>query len=332
MLVSSVSVAAALFFGRTPLTAGAIWRGLWRGLAAPSHLTDPTAVIVFDLRLSRILLSFFCGGALAAAGAAFQGILRNPLADPFTIGVASGAAFGASVAIFLGLTGPGPLGLSLLPVAAFCGAALTLMAVILLSRAGGSGHDGLILAGIIAATFLSALISLLKSLDEESVANIVFWIMGSFQGRGWGHLLFALPYMAVGMAILLFHARELDLLALGDEQALHLGVEVGRVRLRLLLGASLLSGAAVSVAGIIGFVGLVFPHMVRMVWGARHSRLILFSFFLGGVALLWSDVAAKTLLPQGEELPVGVITALFGGPFFFLIMRWRRRGGEGMGP
>ncbi len=331
VFLSLFSVVAALWFGRTHLSAQEILQGLLLGLSGPGGSDHPLKVIVFDLRLSRVLISFVCGGALATAGAAFQGLLRNPLADPFTIGVASGAAFGASVAIFFGLSGTGFLGLGLLPVAAFIGALATLAAVIALTKLGGGlGKESLILAGIIAATFLSALISLLKSLDEESVSNIVFWIMGSFQGRGWGHLLFALPYMAAGLAMVGAFARELDLLALGDEEAMYLGVDVPRARFFLLIGASLLTAATVAVSGIIGFVGLVFPHMVRMIWGARHTRLLFFSFFVGGTALLWSDVAAKTILPQGEELPVGVITALFGGPFFFAIMRIQ--GGKWRGP
>jgi iron complex transport system permease protein len=181
----------------------------------------------------------------------------------------------------------------------------------------------------VVSTFLSALISLIKSLDEESVASIVFWVMGSFQGRGWHQAAFAMPYLIVGMVIVWAYSRELDILSLGDTQAKQMGVDADRVRLRLLVGASLLTAGAVSVSGVIGFIGLVMPHLVRMTLGAEHRKLIVLAGLLGGVALLWSDVAARTLLPGGEELPVGVITALMGGPFFCFLLK-RRKGGGGL--
>jgi iron complex transport system permease protein len=187
-------------------------------------------------------------------------------------------------------------------------------------------RDTLVLAGIVVATFLSALIALIKALDEEAVSAIVFWVMGSFQGRGWIHVGFSLPYLLIGLYLVLSRSRELDILTLGEVQARQLGVEVEGVRRRLLVGASLLTAAAVSVSGVIGFVGLVIPHLVRLTMGASHQRLMVLSSFLGGLALLWSDVMARTLLPGGEELPVGVVTALVGGPFFCLLLR-RSRGG-----
>jgi len=167
---------------------------------------------------------------------------------------------------------------------------------------------------------------LIKALDEEAVSAIVFWVMGSFQGRGWIHVAFSLPYLLLGLYLVAKCARELDIMTMGEVQARQLGVEVERVRRRLLVGASLLTAAAVSVSGVIGFVGLVVPHLVRMTIGAAHQRLMIFSGLLGGLALLWSDVVSRTLLPGGEELPVGVVTALVGGPFFCLLLK-RRRGG-----
>ena len=181
------------------------------------------------------------------------------------------------------------------------------------------------LAGIVVATFLSALISLIKSLDEESVTGIVFWVMGSFQGRGWSHVAFAWPYMVLGTLAALIWAREVDILSMGDSQARMLGLDADRSRLKLLLAASLLTGAAVAVSGVIGFVGLVVPHLMRMAVGAEHRRLVAASVLAGGVALVWSDVLARTILPGGQELPVGVVTALFGGPFFCLLLRRRAR-------
>ncbi|MDP3426494.1 MAG: iron ABC transporter permease [Humidesulfovibrio sp.] len=299
---------------------------------------DPAlSVVVVDIRLARVALAWLTGASLATAGCVFPGVLRNPLADAFTLGVSGGAAFGASVAILSGLAGGAAIsGLGgstgLLPLFALAGALLALGAVLALGMAGGGPSGGmrretLVLAGIVVSTFLSALISLLKSLDEESVASIVFWIMGSFQGRGFEHVRLALPYMAVGLGLVLWRARELDLLALGEGQARLLGLDAGRSRLWLLIGASLLSGAAVAVSGVIGFVGLVVPHLLRLVVGAGHRTLLPASAGLGGLLLLWSDVLARSILPGGAELPVGVVTALVGGPFFCLLLGRNFRGG-----
>lgn len=280
-----------------------------------------------DLRVSRICLSMLVGVALAVAGTVFQGILRNPLADPFTIGVSTGAAFGASLALFLGFGSKTILGLGLLPLGSLAGAMAALFAVMMLGRVDGQlRRDTMVLAGIVVATFLSALISLIKSLNEESVASIVFWVMGSFQGRGWSQVGFALPYMTAGLVVIWVYSRELDILSMGDVQARQMGVQSDRVRLRLMIGASLLTAAAVSVSGVIGFVGLVMPHLVRMTVGAEHRRLLLLSGLLGGIALLWSDVLARVVLPGGEELPVGVVTALMGGPFFCFLLKRKKAG------
>jgi len=320
------SVFLACLIGRLPIPAAEAGRSLLAAVglgAGPANAT--WGEVIVDLRLSRIVLALLVGMELAVAGVTFQGILRNPLADPFTLGVSTGAAVGASAAIFLGLGAGTFLGLGLLPLAGLGGALAALAAVIALGRVGGRlRRDTMVLAGIVVATFLAAVISLLKSLDEESVSSIVFWVMGSFQGRSWSHVLFSLPYGLTGMALVGWHARELDLLALGDRQARQMGVEVDRVRLRLLVGASLLTAAAVSVSGVIGFVGLVVPHLVRLLLGGEHRPLLVLAGLLGGLALLWSDVLARVILPGGEELPVGVVTALLGGPFFCLLLKRRR--------
>ncbi|WP_319760850.1 iron ABC transporter permease [Maridesulfovibrio sp.] len=290
--------------------------------------------IIIDLRLSRVCLSFLVGMSLAVAGTVYQGILRNPLADPFTLGVSSGAAFGASLAIFSGSTILGAqlwsrFGNMFLPLAALGGAMAALGAVLMLGRIGGRlRRETMVLAGIVVATFLSALISLLKSLDEDSVTSIVFWIMGSFQGRGWSHVQLFLPYFVAGMIPLVYYSRELDILSLGETQARHLGMDVSRVRMALLVGSGLLTGAAVAVSGIIGFVGLIVPHLVRMFQGAEHRPLLVSSSLLGGLLLVWSDVIARSLLTGGEELPVGVVTALLGGPFFCIVLRSGFKGGS----
>lgn len=329
-LAATMVLACAL--GSYPTTTQDALRALAQAAGIPlgAPVAPDMALVVVDIRLARVLLAGLTGAALAVAGAAFQGVLRNPLADSFTLGVSGGAAFGASAAILGGLAGQAAqTGQAMaLPASALAGALGALALVLLLARAGGGPLSGLrretvVLAGIVVSTFLSALISLLKSLDEESVASIVFWVMGSFQGRGFEHAELAWPYMLVGAGLVFWRARELDLLALGETQARMLGLDAGRSRLWLLLGASLLSGAAVAVSGVIGFVGLVVPHLARLFLGAGHARLLPASALLGALLLIWSDVAARSVLPGGAELPVGVVTALVGGPFFCLLLARR---------
>lgn len=328
--LSLASPLPACFFGPMDLDPSAVISvlahpfGQWNDPALETLRT-----VVLDIRLSRSVLAWLVGAALALAGTVFQGLLRNPLADPFTLGVSTGASFGASLAIFLGLSsgwlsGASGLtaGLGALPPAALLGAFLALGTVLLLARSrGGLGRETLVLAGIVTATFLSALISLLKSLDEESVSAIVFWIMGGFQGRGWGHVILFIPYFLAGLVLILAWSRELDILALGETQARLVGVNASRARLLLLVGASTVTAAAVAVSGVIGFVGLIAPHLLRMLLGAEHRPLLLASALGGGALLVFSDVLARCLLPGGEELPVGVITALLGGPFFCLLLK-----------
>ena len=335
LCLASVLIACGLGSFPTPLstTLGVLLQAL--GFSNGMSFDPSLSVVIVDIRLARVCLSMLAGAGLSVAGCVFQGVLRNPLADAFTLGVSGGAAFGASVAILSGLAGQAAFqglgGAGALPAFALAGALLALGAVLGLGRMAGGAAAGfrretLVLAGIVVSTFLSALISLLKSLDEESVASIVFWIMGSFQGRGFEHVRLALPYMAVGFVIIGWRLRELDLLALGESQARLLGLDAARSRLWLLIGASLLSGAAVAVSGVIGFVGLVVPHLLRMLLGAGHAVLIPASALLGALLLLWSDVLARSILPGGAELPVGVVTALIGGPFFCLLLGRKARG------
>jgi iron complex transport system permease protein len=289
-------------------------------------IDDTVRYIVIHVRLARIVLALAVGGALALAGAVYQGVLLNPLADPFTLGVSTGAAFGASLAIILGLGGIHFLGISALPVAAFAGALVALYMVYLLGRMDGRIQvTTVVLAGIIVSTFLSACISLIKSLNEDSVSTIVFWIMGSLSGKSWAHVLLLVPYLVLGVGVILWYTRELDLLSLGDIQAQHLGVDVPRMRFCLLLASSLVTAAAVSVSGVIGFVGLVVPHLVRLAIGPRHRRLLPAVLLLGGLLVLISDTIARSLLASGEELPVGVVTAILGGPFFCYLLLHRKK-------
>jgi len=324
----AVSMAMAVRLGRLELS----WEVMAHvflaklGFAAPA-VDRTTEVVVWGIRFSRVLLAALVGASLAVAGVVFQGLLLNPLADPFTLGVSTGGAFGAALLVLLG-AGGSYWGLSPLPLGALAGALGALGVVLLLSReAGRVRKETLILAGIVVSTFLSALISLIKSLDEESLSAIVFWIMGSFSGRGWVHVGLMLPYALLGAALIAPYARELDILALGEEHSHFLGVAVSRVRLLLLVGGSLLTAGAVAVSGVIGFVGLVVPHVLRMWLGPAHGRLLVASALGGALTLIWADVVARTLLASGQELPVGVVTALLGGPFFFYLLKTRRARG-----
>ncbi len=283
--------------------------------------------IVFKIRLSRLFLATIVGVSLSCAGVVFQGILRNPLADPFTLGVSTGAAFGATVAMIFGINIGWSLGgLGLLPVICMLGALFALMVVLILSRVNGTFRPAqMILAGIVVSTFLSALISLFKSLEEESLSAIVFWMLGSFSGRGWIHVYFALPYMIISLAVFLRFSRELDIMTLGDLEAYHLGVDVNRVRLILLVTACLATSAAVAVSGVIGFIGLVVPHLLRLIQGPGHKRLLIGSAILGALLMVASDILSKNILPGGEEIPVGVITTLLGGPFFCYILMLKKQ-------
>ncbi|TVM16878.1 iron ABC transporter permease [Oceanidesulfovibrio indonesiensis] len=324
LALSAASILAACMLGPYHVPAATVW-----GVLTGSGAVDETSrIVVLDIRLSRAVLAWLAGAVLAVAGAAYQGVLRNPLADPFTLGVSSGGAFGAAIAIHFGLTGSllAGTGLTVLPLAAFAGSLAALAVVLMLGRlAGPFRRETLVLAGIVVTTFLSACIAFVKSLDEEAVSAIVFWIMGSFQGRGWSHVVLFAPYAAIGTAVVLLLSKELDILALGDTQASQLGVNVGRSRLLLLFGASFAAAAAVAVSGIIGFVGLVVPHLVRLAIGGAHRPLLFVSALVGGLLLLWSDVLARIVLPGGAELPVGVVTALFGGPFFCVLLARRMR-------
>lgn len=282
-------------------------------------------LIVLNLRLARALAALFCGGALALAGVVLQGSLRNPLADPFTLGLSAGAACGASMA----LTFPAMFGGMVHPAAltGFCamlGAFIALIFTLLIGRAASGSRENIILGGIATASFLGAIVALIKALNEESVTSIVFWLMGSLQGRSWQSLWLILCAMLPGLALILPSWRKLDIFLLGDEQSQALGVNPALSRFLLLLGASCMTAGCVASCGIIGFVGLVAPHLIRLALGPDHGPLLFCAFFGGGLFLLASDCLARIALPSGQELPVGVITALAGGPFFAFLV-WRSK-------
>ncbi len=309
---------------------------------------DMTAyVVVTQIRLARVILALFCGGALAVAGVVLQGVLRNALADPFTLGISAGAACGASIALTLSastlafmtsLVGANFVYMvgGLTTIFAFAGSLLALLMAMLLGSGFGQvqmqssgARENIILAGIAVSTFLGAFVALIKALHEESVTSIVFWIMGSFQGRTWDALPLILLPLILGVMGIAMYWRELDVLSLGQRQAAQLGVSVAKVRIILLVSASCITAGCVAVAGVIAFVGLVVPHILRMCFSflgqksVGHGMLLTSAFFGGGLLLVWADVLARSLLSDGQELPVGVVTSLLGGPFFALLI-WQR--------
>lgn len=296
------------------------------GWAAGEDIPANVEMIIWDIRFPRVLLSFGVGGALAISGAAFQGLLRNPLADPYTIGVSSGAALGAVIVIFFQLS---LFGMFTLPLFAILGGLFALFLVFGMTRLSGRGLaiETIVLAGIIISAFIGSLISLIMALSGEELRSILFWLFGSVGMRGWHYVLLFLPFLVVGIVLLLIHHRDLNALALGEHSAAHVGVEVRRSKLLILIGASLLTGSAVAVSGTIGFVGLVIPHVVRLLAGPDHKHVLPLSILIGGSFLALTDLLARTLIAP-QELPVGVITALVGAPVFaFLLLR--ERAGKG---
>ncbi|WP_019850814.1 iron ABC transporter permease [Desulfitobacterium sp. PCE1] len=282
--------------------------------------------IVWNLRLPRVFLALIVGAMLATSGVAFQGILRNPLADPYILGVSSGAAFGAASAILF-FRSFSFFGQSVLPLFAFAGGLISLAFVFSLSRQHGQfERETLILAGVVVQALLSAFLSLLIAVSGEQMQQIIFWMMGSLANSNWQNVLILLPYFLIGLTYLLFQNRELNVIALGERAATHLGINVERKKIAILIVGSLLATAAVSMVGIIGFVGLIIPHLMRLLVGPDHRILLPISTLAGAIFLLWSDTIARTLL-QSQEIPIGAITAFVGAPFFaYLLKSGLRRG------
>jgi iron complex transport system permease protein len=277
-----------------------------------------TSPIVRDLRVPRALLAFLVGGSLATAGAGLQGLLRNPLADPFLLGLSGGAGLGAVVAIALGWGGPWGL-----PVAAFVGALVAMLLVYRLGLVAGGALDPriMLLGGVAVGAFAAAVTTAIVSLaDASQLRNAFLWLWGGLSGASWQTVAVLACYAPLPLAVLAAAARPLDLLALGEEPARYLGTDVEPVKRRVYLAASLLTAAAVAVSGVIGFVGLVVPHLGRLLWGHRHRVLLPAAFVGGGTLLTAADTLARTVVAP-RELPVGIVTALIGVPVFALLLR-----------
>lgn len=294
------------------------------GLMDAGEVLSTHARIVGELRLPRAIAAVLVGMALAVSGSVMQGIFRNPLASPYLLGVASGASAGAALVIVLGLYGD--FGGAALPVGSFVGGTLAVVTVYQLAARRGASATTLILAGVALSALFSAFTSFLIVLSGRQMAEIVFWIMGGLGRARWEHLVWLLPVVLTSSAVVWAFSRDLNALALGDEGARHLGISPERVKRGLLVGITVLTGAAVASAGTIGFVGLITPHALRLIVGPDHRILLPASAFGGAIFLIVADTAARTAMAP-MELPVGILTAGVGAPFFLYLLL-NRRGGE----
>lgn len=285
---------------------------------------DTADIIVWQIRMPRAFLAILVGAALVTSGVTYQGILRNPLADPYILGVSSGASFGAALVIFFGLQTT-LFGQWTLPVVAFVSGLITLFIVYRLALVGKKLQiETLLLSGVILQAFLGAGLSLILAKSEEKMGQIMFWLMGSLSLSNWSSSLIIAPYVIVGIMIIYLFSREMNILSLGEQNAHHLGVNVKNIRILLLLTASLIAGAAVAVSGIIGFIGLIVPHIMRSLCGSDHRILLPLSALAGSILLIVADTIARTIM-EPQELPIGVITALLGAPFFAYLLRKKKK-------
>ena len=321
------AVVLGLVIGPIPISPpGAVAEVLDRltGLHLATGLSGVDAAVVWQIRAPRVALGLLVGGTLATAGGAYQGVFRNPLADPYLLGVAAGAGLGATIAIDAGAEGAtGPL--AFVPLAAFAGALAAVGLTYFLGvRRGERSPATLLLAGIAISSMLTAVQTYLQLRQTQTLRDVYSWVLGDLSTAGWYDVLLLLPYAVVTLAVLLAACRRLDVLAVGDDEAAALGLDVARTRLVVLAAASLGTAAAVSVSGLIGFVGIIVPNAVRLVGGTSYRSVLPLSLVTGGAFLVLADLVARTALAPAE-LPIGVVTAALGGPFFVLVLR--RRGG-----
>lgn len=332
VIISATALAAAIITGvglgsvRVPFVETA--RIIWAGIAG-TGISAPETAIILQIRLPRVILAALVGAALSTGGVCFQAVLRNPLADPYVIGVSAGAGLGAAAGIAAGGRFAA-MGAAALPACAFVGAAAATAVVYSLAVSGGRVRVGrLLLAGVAVSSFLTALMSLLLVWRQQDLQRLVFWMMGGFSGRNWDHVRVIWPYATAGLAGAFLLRNQLNLISLGEERAFHLGLAVEWIkRVALGLGA-LLAAAAVSVSGVIGFVGLIVPHIVRLMVGPDHRTLLPVSMLVGAAFVVAADTVARLVLAP-LELPIGILTALCGTPFFLWLLV--ARGREGLLP
>jgi len=330
MLLLFITIIASISLGSSNISFTDVWRILWYSLPmndnADQFYSKGEIAIVTQIRLSRVLLAALVGACLALAGVGFQGVLRNPLADPYTLGVASGSSVGAAFIILMGYQLW--LGIWTIPLFAFVTGIATLLGVIALAHYRGSMQiQTLILSGVIIQSFLGSFVSLMVSMSQGVVNEILFWIMGSIAMKSWDHMYSLLPFLIISLPVLMYYGQILNLFSLGEKEAAYMGVKVERSKLIILCVSTLLTAAAVSVSGVIGFVGLVVPHLIRLLIGPDYRLLIPLSAIGGGIYMVWADTIARLVLSP-KELPLGVVTALVGAPVFtYLLTRKTRKEG-----
>lgn len=319
--VSFLILLAAIVLGVTVGTVSISPAVLWNPAS-----DEAAANILWNIRMPRVVLAGLVGAALAIAGAAFQGLLKNPLADPYTLGVSSGASVGAVMTLFFGISIPF-LGNFTLPVMSMLGALLTMLTVIAFAKMVDRSMkmETVILTGIIFSSFLGSVISLMIALTGEELRQIIGWLLGSVSMRGWPYVQMSLPFILIGSFLLWLNRRELNAMLFGEERARHLGVDVRKRKMVILIAGSVLTGAAVAVSGTIGFVGLVVPHITRLLWGSDHRHLLPLSFINGASLLIVCDLVSRTIISP-TELPIGVITAFIGAPVFAYVFFRQRKG------
>ena len=321
--VLAVAVLAGIALGPVRLPPGSVATELLNllpGVHLDSGLNEREIAIITQLRLPRVVLGMLVGAMLALAGAGYQGVFRNPLADPYLLGVAAGAGLGATLAIAL----RGSFWTSV-PVFAFAGALGAVTLTYLLGIAGGRDRSGstLILAGVAISSFLAAIQTYVLQRYADSIREVYSWLLGRLATGGWHDVVMILPYAIVSALVVLALRRELDVLSVGDAEATTLGLHPGRSRLILVMAASLATAAAVAVSGLIGFVGIIVPHVVRLLTGSSYRAILPLSMVYGGAFMVGADLIARTAVAP-SELPIGVVTAFLGAPFFILVLRTTR--------
>jgi cobalamin transport system permease protein len=325
------SLVVGVLVGPVHLGIGAVLESTAAKLHVPgftSPLSPTEEAILWQIRVPRVILAALVGSMLALAGATYQGVFRNPLADPYLLGVAAGAGLGATIAI--AYLPDGLRGQRMLPVAAFVGGSLAVLLTYAVGRSARRERDAatLVLAGVTVTAFFTAWQTFVQQQNAETLQEVYSWILGNIPSTGWSDVLLVLPYVAVAGVVVLALRRVVDVLNLGDDEAASLGVDVRRIRLALVVAATLGTAAVVAVTGLIGFVGIIVPHTIRMLTGVGYRALLPLSVVVGAGFLVLADVVARTALSPAE-LPLGVVTAFFGAPFFALVLRTTRGGAGG---
>jgi iron complex transport system permease protein len=324
-----VSLLVGIAAGPVDLGLGDILRSMGERARVPgvtSSLTPVEDSILWELRIPRVVLGALVGGMLALAGATYQGVFRNPLADPYLLGVAAGAGLGATLAI--AYLPEGLRGQQALPPAAFLGGLVAVLLAYAVGRSAGRERDAaiLVLSGVTVASFFTAAQTFVQQRNTDTLQQVWSWILGGLPTSGWTDVALILPYVVASGGVILAHRRVLDILSVGDDEAASLGVDVRRVRLLLVVAATVGTAAAVAVSGLIGFVGIIVPHAIRLLTGVTYRALLPLSVFGGAALLVLADVIARTAAAPAE-IPIGVVTALIGAPFFALVLRTTRTAG-----